>query len=1156
MLSSPTEVAAGFLKIKLITANDNPTFDWIPFHSSNWDPVEEHRPTCKLIHALQRAGRIRALCRLTHERVLLVYVYLVIAPIPSTLSAMGPNGQHFLDFLSLLDRCDAKTLTNSATTSTTSVFRSVEAKSLLDIFIAMPSPQPGDLKRGDPETLQFLDGFLKEGHIGGMKTELYGYQKRSLWKMLQREIAPGWIHAPEVVELVSADNIPYYFNQLSYTLTTIPSMEPDVGGGIICEDMLIADRPPNVQKGTGKTCICLSAIMATRHLPNPLDVNLKTDLLASVNGTNVKPLWAIAADQALRYMLNWEFHNVNYSEDIIEILRKYPAYYEWSDIPPSFYERARRRDIDIPVLRVYASCSTLVVGKYHAVNDKHDEKRTSTHFITVPDNLVSQWMGEIYKHIEDGEIKFVILDDNKKQIPDPLQLLQCHLVLISQSRFSYENVAGGLEFQGIPRICRCPYIGASRVRNCQCSDPMANEAYVSPLLQVHWKRVIVDEGHRLSSKNRLSELSAKLFANWKWVCTGTPTQNLTESATVLTRHESQTDDLNRLGTLIGKVLNLQPFGTNQKLWNQLITKPFMKGKPWAITSVSCLMEQVMIRNRRCDVEKDVKLPPLYRKQVFLEFDYYQWIAHNCQIAMIGLNAILSRREGPDYLFSKNNKRALHETAHNIWQSCLWHSIDLRWLKASFENCYEKIKAVDNGLEDYGDDEPTLRQIKEVLQHALNDQMFMSMMSSHSPSLIVLGLPRVFMEQWSWLGGQRGAYVGENHCIIQFETIKNLIRETANAADTDELYVYDGVHRSLKRLHGTREKENNSQEVHQLPLTYYTKNAFSDARIACSTSSKINYLLNQICQYHRTEKCIIFSQHYNEIQEIYAALHLAHIRVLMYLDSHMSNAKRSQTILTFNTSDNANVIVMAVQKAAYGIDLSSATRVYFVSPVWQTAMEIQAIKRAHRIGQRKPVYVETLVIRNSIEDELLKRRQEVVSDLNSGNYTGNIEGKNDAFSPETHEYAQQEFYSDTKLRNMLNHARFVPLPSHISTDHNQLIQPLEAPLHIMQRRFSAGRGRPTSYANDSMLRRHALSLSKSEQNGKRKVVVDEEEEKQTDDGDAPLVAQQLVRNVSVEDLSFKRRKKKSVRFADAETEALCNKLEQDQGFNNVYSSSSL
>ena len=53
----------------------------------------------------------------------------------------------------------------------------------------------------------------------------------------------------------------------------------------------------------------------------------------------------------------------------------------------------------------------------------------------------------------------------------------------------------------------------------------------------------IDEGHRLVLKNRQSELSTKLFCQWRWVCTGTPTQNLTESVTVKTKSEK--DDLTR-----------------------------------------------------------------------------------------------------------------------------------------------------------------------------------------------------------------------------------------------------------------------------------------------------------------------------------------------------------------------------------------------------------------------------------------------------------------------------------------------------------------------------------------------------------------------------------------------------------------------------------
>jgi hypothetical protein len=54
-------------------------------------------------------------------------------------------------------------------------------------------------------------------------------------------------------------------------------------------------------------------------------------------------------------------------------------------------------------------------------------------------------------------------------------------------------------------------------------------------------------------------------------------------------------------------------------------------------------------------------------------------------------------------------------------------------------------------------------------------------------------------------------------------------------------------------------------------------------------------------------------------------------------------------------------------------LSSASRVYFVNPVFSPQVEAQAVKRAHRIGQTKPVFVETLVLKGSIEDVILDRR---------------------------------------------------------------------------------------------------------------------------------------------------------------------------------------
>ncbi|KAI8969095.1 SNF2 family N-terminal domain-containing protein [Mycotypha africana] len=733
--------------------------------------------------------------------------------------------------------------------------------SLLDIFIHLPSPKI------DKRTLQWCHNndilsFLLEDittQIPGMKTTLYNYQKNSLWKILQRELAPSLITPYQIVELRSADNTPYYYDQLTGTVTLQSTYRlPDAQGGIICEDM-----------GTGKTCICLAAIMVTKDFSNPFQHDgkyLKTDFPSILTEANrpggITSLKHTAALLILGSGINWKPVEQQLPQDIVDDwFKQYPIYYEWTNIPQHFdFERSRRFKPIFTTLKIYPATTTLVV---------------------VPDNLIAQWTGEVYKHIKDGHLKFIVYDDTKQTICSPFELIAYDLVLISQNRFSHEHSIGGLDFSS--HLCRCSSIAFDK---CECS--VKRKKYVSPLLQVHWKRLIVDEGHTLSSKNRQAELSAKLFANWKWICTGTPTRNLTETASTQTTQDSESDDLNRLGLLIGQTLGIEPFKSNKKLWSRLISQPFLKRKPWAVNNLKQMLERIMIRNQRIDIEREVTLPPLHQKIVYLGFDYYQWIGHNCQIAMISLNAILSRREGADYLFSPKNHKALRETVHNLWQSCLWHSVEPNLIRSAYNNCIEKCTEIVEGRTDYNEkDNQDLFRIRDVLEHALNDDMFLCMMTHHSPSYVVQGLPALFKETWGWLNGDHGAYVPvgsfpwDDHCVINAERVVDVMDQviTAKANDSKNLFVYNGLSKTLISVE-------DDEETQDEQLTFYTLNAFSDARVLSSSSVKINYLVDQIYKYQKTEKCIIFSQHFNEMYEIYLALQLTRIRVLMYQESEM------------------------------------------------------------------------------------------------------------------------------------------------------------------------------------------------------------------------------------------------------------------------------
>jgi hypothetical protein len=82
------------------------------------------------------------------------------------------------------------------------------------------------------------------------------------------------------------------------------------------------------------------------------------------------------------------------------------------------------------------------------------------------------------------------------------------------------------------------------------------------------------------------------------------------------------------------------------------------------------------------------------------------------------------------------------------------------------------------------------------------------------------------------------------------------------------------------------------------------------------------------------------------------------------------------VATFTDSPKFRVMLMDINQAAFGLDMRSASRIYFISPVMNPQVVAQAIGRARRISQQKPVSVETLVLRNSIEEVMIDRREQM------------------------------------------------------------------------------------------------------------------------------------------------------------------------------------
>jgi SNF2 family DNA or RNA helicase len=78
-----------------------------------------------------------------------------------------------------------------------------------------------------------------------------------------------------------------------------------------------------------------------------------------------------------------------------------------------------------------------------------------------------------------------------------------------------------------------------------------------------------------------------------------------------------------------------------------------------------------------------------------------------------------------------------------------------------------------------------------------------------------------------------------------------------------------------------------------------------------------------------------------------------------------------------------VFLISLQAGGVGLNPTAADSVILYDPWWNPAVEEQAIDRAHRIGQDKPVFVYRLVAADRIEekmDALKDKKRELAASL--------------------------------------------------------------------------------------------------------------------------------------------------------------------------------
>ncbi|KAG8053931.1 hypothetical protein GUJ93_ZPchr0001g31876 [Zizania palustris] len=570
-------------------------------------------------------------------------------------------------------------------------------------------------------------------------------------------------------------------------------------------------------------------------------------------------------------------------------------------------EIALEKPLDL--LRLYLSRATLIV---------------------VPTNLIDHWTTQIQRHVFSDTLNVYVWGDHKK--PSAHNLAWDYDIVITT--FSRLSAEWGPKKRSV-------------------------------LKQIHWFRVILDEGHTLGSSLALTnklQMAVSLVASNRWILTGTPTPN------------TPTSQVAHLHPML-KFLHEEVYGQNYQSWDTGIHKPFEAQMEEGHSRLVQLLQRTMISARKADLKN---IPPCIKNITFLDFNEGHAKSYNELVVTIRRNILMADWNDPSHVESLLNPKQWKfrtTTIKNVRLSCCVAG---------------HIKVAEAGQD-------IQETMDALMQQGLDP-------SSEEHQLI----------RYALLNGA-SCFRCRYWCRLPVITpCRHLLCLDCVALDSEKCTLPGcGNHYEMQTPETLARPENPNpkwpvpKDLIELQPSY--KQDDWDPDWQSTTSSKVAYLVDKLrslraesiksgyssnitngayfvshsCQDHNNvedrlphtipDKVIVFSQFLEHIHVIEQQLTIAGITYAGMYSPMPLGSKRS-SLMKFKDDPTCMALVMD-GTAALGLDLSFVSHVFLMEPIWDRSMEEQVISRAHRMGATRPIFVETLAMRGTIEEQMLKLLQD-------------------------------------------------------------------------------------------------------------------------------------------------------------------------------------
>eukprot|EP00884_Botryococcus_braunii_P005336 jgi/Botrbrau1/14803/Bobra.0370s0001.1 len=536
------------------------------------------------------------------------------------------------------------------------------------------------------------------------------------------------------------------------------------------------------------------------------------------------------------------------------------------------------------------------------------------------------------------------------------------------------------------------------------NDWNPRKRWASPLMRVHWLRVILDEGHMLgaclSLTNKLAMASA-LRAERRWVMTGTPTPSRPSS------------DIAHLQPLLA-FLGQSPYGLLRSSWDDAVQRPFQGRLVEGRARLMDLLRRIMLRSSKADL----RLPPLSRKVTLLDFEIEHAHSYNALAEVVERNLLLADWGDPSH---RESMLALRNSA---WASQMLDNMRMSCCVAGAIN---------------------LRVKEEDVQETLD--LIADRLGYSKPAPLGMGPP--WVDGSHPLANVEGALrygapceVCGAHarlpCVTPCAHILCLActsRDKYKCVKCGTAYRMQSVEDPERLQHNPQPKWDVPHELIEWQPSYTQKGAksvsggeWSDAW-QVTKSSKVAYLMRRLLEIgairpfrpspspvpaegneineneandqngddvnaneaneqsgdggghnqkdenddqHRdrfvAEKVIVFTQFWQHIRLIMQNLE-AHGTVYAVFKRDRKAFEKEEAIYKFQHNPRCGVLLMD-SAGAVGLDLSFVPWMILMEPLPDRSLEEQVVARAYRMGAKRPIVVETLVMKGTVEEQIL------------------------------------------------------------------------------------------------------------------------------------------------------------------------------------------